>query len=50
MVRYGTFDMPACSRSDDTHLIIATGDSIRRMGRIDVKDIRGRFEMWYNIG
>lgn len=50
MIGHGTFDMPAGSWSDDTSLTIATCDSIRRQGKVDIEDIRRRFEMWYNIG
>ncbi len=50
MIGYGTYNMPEGSWSDDTSLTIATCDSIRRQGKVDIKDIRRRFEMWYNIG
>lgn len=36
--------------SDDTSMTIATADSIRRKGRVDVKDIRRRFENWLYEG
>ncbi len=50
MVGYGTFNLPPGSWSDDTSLTLATCDSLRRCGKVDVKDIRRRFEMWFNAG
>ncbi len=50
MTGHGVFDMPPGSWSDDTSLTLATCDSIRRKGEVDVEDIRRRFEMWLNAG
>ncbi len=50
MVGYGAFNMPPGSWSDDTSLTIALCDSLRRCKKVDIRDIRRRFEMWYNIG
>ncbi len=50
MIGNGVFNMPAGSWSDDTSLTIATCDSIRECGKVDIKDIRKRFEQWYDNG
>lgn len=47
MVGHGTHDQPAGTWSDDTSMTLATCDSIREKGRIDVDDIRERFVAWY---
>lgn len=41
MVGHGSYDQPGGTRSDDTSMALATCDSIRAMGRIDVYDMRG---------
>ncbi len=50
MIGYGTFNLPEGSWSDDTSLTIAACDSIRRLGKIDVNDIRKNFEAWLRKG
>ena len=50
MVGHGAHDQPAGTWSDDTSMAIATCDSIRACGRIDVKDMRSRFVRWYRDG
>ena len=46
MVGHGTHGKPAGTWSDDTSMTLATCDSIRKLGRIDIDDIRHRFEDW----
>lgn len=50
MTGHGTHHKPAGTWSDDTSLALATCDSIRDTGRIDVTDMRRRFERWYFDG
>lgn len=50
MVGYGKNDQQAGTWSDDTSLTLATCDSIRELGRIDVDDIRRRFVAWVRDG
>lgn len=50
MAGYGTHHKPAGTWSDDTSMMLATCDSIRKLGRIDTTDIRRRFERWYYDG
>ena len=50
MVGFGTHHQPAGTWSDDTALLLATCDSIRHCGRIDVDDMRSRFRAWYGRG
>lgn len=50
MVGYGTHDQPAGTWSDDTSMILATCDSIRELGRIDVEDMRKKFKAWFRKG
>lgn len=47
---YVTEKHPAGTWSDDTSMLIATCDSIRAHGRVDVHDIRLSFESWYYRG
>ncbi|NEG54489.1 ADP-ribosylglycohydrolase family protein [Bifidobacterium platyrrhinorum] len=48
MTGHGTHDQPAGTWSDDTSMALAICDSIRANdGRIDVTDMRARFEDWY---
>ncbi len=47
MVGHGTHDQPAGTWSDDTSMTLATCDSIREKGCVDVGDIRERFVAWY---
>ena len=46
MTGYGTHDRPAGTWSDDTSMTIATCDSIRACGKVDVEDMRSRFCQW----
>jgi len=50
MVGYGSHNQPAGTWSDDTSLALATCDSIRRRGRVDVESIRMAFEAWLEEG
>lgn len=50
MVGFGSHGQPAGTWSDDTSMALATCDSIRQTGRIDVADMRKRFERWYREG
>ncbi len=50
MTGYGAFNMPEGSWSDDTSMTLATCDSIRCLGKMDVEDIRSRFAKWLNEG
>lgn len=47
MVGFGSHHQPAGTWSDDTSMALATCDSIRDKGRIDVDDMRDRFVRWY---
>lgn len=49
MTGFGTYSQPAGTWSDDTSMTLATCDSIRECGRVDVENIRGKFRKWlYN--
>lgn len=50
MVGHGTHDQPAGTFSDDTSMTLATCDSIRARGGIDVTDMRRRFKAWLSHG
>ncbi len=50
MVGHGSHNQPAGTWSDDTSMALATCDSIRATGRIDVQDMRERFVRWYREG
>lgn len=50
MVSGGTHGQPAGTFSDDTSMMLATSDSIRVCGRVDVRDMRGRFYDWLRKG
>ncbi len=50
MVGHGTHDQPAGTWSDDTSMTLATCDSIKTCGCVDVDDIRLRFEAWMRMG
>lgn len=50
MVGRGTHDMPEGTFSDDTSMLLATLDSIRECGGIDVDDMRARFCSWLYEG
>ena len=46
MASGGAHGQPKGTWSDDTALVLATCDSIREMGCVDVEDMRSRFEGW----
>lgn len=50
MVGHGTYGMPEGTFSDDTSMLLATLDSIRVCGGIDVDDMRSRFRSWLYEG
>lgn len=50
MVGGGAHGMTAGTFSDDTSLLLATCDSIRERGGIDVEDMRERFRAWLYEG
>lgn len=50
MVGYGTHEQPAGTWSDDTSMTLATCDSIRELGRIDIADMRDKFVGWIDRG
>ena len=50
MVGHGSHNQPAGTWSDDTSMALATCDSIRATGRVDVHDMRERFVRWYREG
>lgn len=50
MVGQGSHHAPRGTFSDDTSLLLANCDSIRACRRIDVADMRRRFERWYYRG
>ncbi|WP_072354155.1 ADP-ribosylglycohydrolase family protein [Olsenella sp. kh2p3] len=50
MAGHGSHNQPAGTWSDDTSMSLASCDSIRATGRIDVRDMRERFVRWYREG
>ena len=50
MVGHGSHNQPAGTWSDDTAMILATCDSIRELGCIDVEDMRKKFKAWFRKG
>lgn len=50
MTGYGTYNKPAGTWSDDTAMTLATCDSIRENGVVNIDDIRSKFEAWINDG
>lgn len=50
MAGHGSHNQPAGTWSDDTSMALATCDSIRATGRVDVCDMRERFVRWYREG
>lgn len=50
MTGHGTHDQPAGTWSDDTSMTLATCDSIRALGCVDVDDLREWFRAWINGG
>lgn len=47
MIGFGTWKQPAGTWSDDTSMTLATCDSIRECGKVDVEDLMKRFSRWY---
>lgn len=50
MVGYGTWNQPAGTWSDDTSMVLATCDSIRKRGNVDPYDIMCNFRDWLYDG
>lgn len=50
MANGGVHDMPRGTFSDDTSLLLATQDSIRMYGGVNIDDMRIRFRAWLNEG
>lgn len=50
MIGYGTHNQPAGTWSDDTSMTLATLESIKRLGGIDLNDIMQNFVKWYRDG
>jgi ADP-ribosylglycohydrolase len=50
MVGHSSHNQPAGTWSDDTSMALATCDSLREKGCVDVADMRRRFERWYHEG
>jgi ADP-ribosylglycohydrolase len=50
MKGFGTHFQPAGTWSDDTSMVLAICDSYKRIGRIDIDDIRSRFIDWFKCG
>lgn len=50
MTSGGSHGQPAGTFSDDTSMMLAMCDSIRVRGRVDVRDMRRRFESWLREG
>lgn len=50
MEGHGTYDMPPGTWTDDGSMTLATLDSIRELGKIDLEDIMTGFVNWYEDG
>ena len=50
MIGHGTHDQEAGTWSDDTSLTLATCDSLKLMGTVDLEDLRCCFTDWYKAG
>ncbi len=50
MTGHGTYDMEPGTWSDDTSMTLATCDSLKLMGRIDLEDIECCLTDWYKEG
>lgn len=50
MVGNGAWNQPSGTWSDDTSMLLATLDSIKECGKIDIKDMRARFIDWASKG
>ncbi len=46
----GVYDMPAGTWTDDSSMALATLDSIRELGEVDLDDIMDSFVSWYEEG
>lgn len=46
MIGHGTHDQQAGTWSDDTSMTLATCDSIKQKGKVDVEDMRKKFCEW----
>lgn len=46
MIGHGTWNQPVGTWSDDSSMTLATLDSIKKTGKIDLNDMRKRFEDW----
>ena len=50
MTGYGTYNQPIGTWSDDSSMVLATLESIGRLGRIEPEDIMNNFCKWYVHG
>jgi len=50
MVGGGTWKQPAGTWSDDTSMILATCESIKHKGKLDLEDVMLNFAKWYYMG
>ncbi len=50
MVGFGTHHQPAGTWSDDTAMMLATCDSVRRTGGVDTDDLLRSFRRWFDEG
>lgn len=50
MVGYGTWNQPVGTWSDDSSMLLATLDSIKQRGEINIEDMRSRFVDWWKRG
>ena len=50
MIGYGTYDVPAGTWSDDSSMMLATVESIARLGKIDPENIMQNFVRWVDEG
>ena len=50
MIGYGTYDLPAGTWSDDSSMMLATVESIARLGKIEPDSIMRNFVRWVNEG
>lgn len=50
MIGMGTHGQPMGTWSDDSSMMLATCDSIKTCGHVDVDDMRLRFEAWLRMG
>lgn len=48
MIGFGTHTQPAGTWSDDTSMTLATCDSIKEKGKVDIEDMRKKFCEWAN--